>query len=90
MLLFGLLWTLCFVRHVQHAAISGALSAWYFGQQDLGCLGALGRVLSKHAGTVAFGSLLIALLQVGAAHKWRCFYPSGCRLAAACCCCERC
>ena len=66
---FAGVWFLCFVRHLQHCAISGTVSTWYFsGNQwlDMGsftCLGALGRALRHHIGSIAFGSLLITILQ---------------------------
>jgi len=66
---FTCAWLLCFVRHAQHAAIAGSLATWYFGSarwfdvSSFPCLGALRRVLSRHAGSIAFGSLLITLLQ---------------------------
>ena len=63
-------WTLCFIRHVQHCAVAGALSSWYFADGErwhgLGIglvVGTLGRVLGRHTGSVAAGSLLITLLQ---------------------------
>lgn len=65
LLVFGTLWLLCFVRHVQHCAIAGTLSSWYFGVDGgSACLGSLSRVLTQHAGSVAYGSLLITLLQM--------------------------
>ena len=29
LLLFGCLWLLCYVRHVQHCTVAGAVSIWY-------------------------------------------------------------
>ena len=66
LVVFGAMWMLCFVKHLQHAAIAGALSSWYFGEDGPGtspCLGSFNRVLLRHIGTIAFGSLLITLLQ---------------------------
>lgn len=68
-------WATVFVRHVQHAAVGGAVSKWYAHRRDDGsgadCCGggsrvlmALGHVLRYHAGSVALGSLFIASLKV--------------------------
>lgn len=66
----GALWLLWFVKHLQHCAVSGAVSQWYFAEDkwlDLGgfpVLGALCKAVRYHAGSVALGSLLITALML--------------------------
>ena len=58
LLCFACLWLLCFARHLQHCAVSGAISAWYFAGNrwlDMGsftCAGSLARALGRHAATI--------------------------------------
>jgi hypothetical protein len=68
-------WFMFFVRHVQHAAVGGAVAKWYAHRRDDGsgadvCCGgsrvlmALWHVLRYHTGSVALGSLFIASLKL--------------------------
>jgi len=68
--LAGCFWVLVFVRHVQHATVAGTVAAWYFSpdrsQLHPCCPVAtqLRIAVSRHAGSIACGSLLISLLQL--------------------------
>ena len=63
------MWIVFWMRHVQHSAVSGAVSHWYFADdkwRGLGhfpVVGSLAKVLRYHPGSVALGSFLTALLQ---------------------------
>jgi len=71
---FGFLWTIQFVQAISWTTMSGAVVYWYFfrrpdmpgaeeQQTKLPILKAGGRVLKYHLGSMAFGSLVIALCQ---------------------------
>lgn len=75
---FGLLWVTQFHNGVVAMTIAGAVAGWYFSQNESGSpevekrryqrgrfpiASALGRTLRYYLGSVAFGSLLIALIQ---------------------------
>jgi len=67
--IFGLLWLTQFCIACQHLVIAGSVAGWYF-SKDKGSVG-VGTVLSAfyrlvryHLGTAAFGSFIIALIQL--------------------------
>lgn len=75
---FGLLWVTQFTNGIVAMTIAGAVCGWYFSLNEAGnpdvearrykrgrwpICGALGRTLRYYLGSVAFGSLLIALMQ---------------------------
>jgi len=67
--IFGLLWLTQFCVACQHLVIAGSVAGWYF-SKDKGSVG-VGTVLSAfyrlvryHLGTAAFGSFIIALIQL--------------------------
>ncbi|BFZ05594.1 hypothetical protein BsWGS_08633 [Bradybaena similaris] len=68
--LFMLFWLVNFVAALGHLTLSGAFSSWYWAfdkHKDvpaLPLLGAFGRCFRYHLGTLAFGSLLIAIVQL--------------------------
>ena len=71
--LFGLLWTINCVTNTSWTAMSGSVCHWYF-FRDAGddspaktkapLARSLGRVLWYHLGTIAFGSFIIAVIQL--------------------------
>jgi choline transporter-like protein 2/4/5 len=71
--LFGLLWTINCVTNTSWTAMSGSVSHWYF-FRDAGddspaktkapLARSLGRVLWYHLGTIAFGSFVVAVIQL--------------------------
>lgn len=72
--IFGFLWTNQFIQAVGYCTISGALSFWFFKRNDKaawgGCfscklpvLDSLKIVIRYHTGTLAFGTLIIAIVQ---------------------------
>ena len=72
----GVLWTAQFIFACQIMIIAGSVSAWYFtrDKSKYGCSKvrspmcvALGRLVFFHLGSVALGSLLIALVQLARA-----------------------
>jgi len=62
------------VRHAQHATVAGVVASWYFRKDteaahhaSAGCcfvFATLRRAVGRHSGSLAFGSLLITLLQL--------------------------
>ena len=70
--LLGFLWANQLVQAISMTTISGAYSFWYFygrdeekkGQVPLAFLKSLKRVLRYHIGSMAFGSLIVALVQL--------------------------
>jgi len=66
---FGLFWGLCFVSALGEMVLAGAFSSWYwvFDKSDVPTLPVLfsfGRTLRYHTGTLAFGSLIIAIIKM--------------------------
>lgn len=66
--LFGLLWTFNWIIGVSEVTISGAIADWYWSfegkkQKPFGVFRALGRTLRYHLGSVAFGALLLGIIQ---------------------------
>ncbi|XP_070556799.1 choline transporter-like protein 1 isoform X2 [Ptychodera flava] len=67
--LFGLLWGSAFLWACQEITIAGAVAMWYFTRDKKNMptfpiLTSMYRVLRYHLGSVAFGSFLIALVQL--------------------------
>jgi len=67
--LFGLLWMLFFFSAMGEMILAGAFASWYwtFDKSDtpsLPLLSSIGRVLRYHLGTLAFGSLIIAIIRM--------------------------
>ena len=68
--LFGILWSLEFVRCTGFTALSGNVSDWYFFRRDEAMrskaplLRAFLRVVRYHLGSILFGSFIIALIQL--------------------------
>lgn len=76
---FGLFWTVQFIQGISMMTIAGAVCAWYFNQNESNdpevekirypigrfpLWKSMGRTLRYYLGTVAFGSLLIAFIQM--------------------------
>ena len=67
---FGVLWLTWFFRHLQDAAVAGAVARWYFAadkRRDVGCCPVVTSyctALRYHTGSIALGSLLITTLQL--------------------------
>jgi len=73
---FGLLWQMAFIRHMTILVLAGAFGAWYWTPQPVKTAGefskenpspilsSLCRSVLYHTGTVAFGSFIIAVLQM--------------------------
>jgi len=68
--IFGYLWALSFVASLSYTSVSGVVSYWYF--SDLGSrkrsepfaiFKSIARVIRYHLGSMALGSMLIAILQ---------------------------
>ena len=66
--LFGLLWLANFIVACQHMVIAGAVAGWYFTRDKsdlkLPILASFKRLVIYHLGSVAFGSFIIALVQL--------------------------
>jgi len=68
--LFGLFWGLCFVSALGEMVLAGAFASWYWAldkSKDVPALAvtaSLGRSVRYHLGTLAFGSLIIAILKM--------------------------
>ena len=99
--LAGCFWVLVFVRHVQHATVAGTVAAWYFSpdrSQLHSCCPVATQLriaVSRHAGSIACGSLLISLLQllqlcVALVIKRLSSLAGGSSLAKLACCCAIC
>jgi hypothetical protein len=68
-LLFGFLWTLNFVMGVYDVTVAGAIADWYWSfhgkeMKPMGVLRSFGRVIRYNLGSVIFGALLIAIVQL--------------------------
>jgi choline transporter-like protein 2/4/5 len=68
--LFGLLWTNQFIVGIGIMTIAGCVSNWYWTadkdanpQPKFAVLGALKRTLRYHTGSIAFGALLVAIIE---------------------------
>jgi len=66
---FMLFWGMCFVSALGEMVLAGAFSSWYwsFDKSDvpaLPVLTSLGRTFRYHTGTLAFGSLIIAIIKM--------------------------
>jgi len=73
---FGLLWQMAFIRHMTILVLAGAFGAWYWTSQPVKAAGeftkenptpilsSLWRSVIYHTGSVAFGSFIIAVLQM--------------------------
>ncbi|KAJ1510665.1 hypothetical protein HMI54_003106 [Coelomomyces lativittatus] len=67
--LFGFLWTLAFIIGVNQTTLAGAIASWYWTMDkkhlpSFPLLRSFYRTIRYHLGSVAFGSLLIALTQL--------------------------
>jgi len=67
-LLFAFLWTLNFILGVYEVSVSGAIADWYWSyhgkeMKPLPVLRSLARTIRYNLGSVAFGALLIAIVQ---------------------------
>jgi len=67
--IFGFFWGLCFVSALGEMVLAGAFSSWYwvFDKSDIPTfpvLASFGRTLRYHTGTLAFGSLIIAIIKM--------------------------
>ena len=66
--LFGFLWLANFIIACQHMVIAGAVAGWYFtrdkSQLSLPIASSFWRLCRYHLGSVAFGSFIIALVQL--------------------------
>ncbi|KAJ9522324.1 hypothetical protein QJQ45_008201 [Haematococcus lacustris] len=67
---FGLLWTNQFIIGATHVTVAGAIASYYFAHGDsmnmpaLPVLTALKNTVVYHLGSVAFGSIIIAIIQL--------------------------
>ena len=67
--IFGLFWGLCFVAALGEMVLAGAFSSWYWVLDKshvpaLPVISSLGRTFRYHTGTLAFGSLIIAIIKM--------------------------
>jgi len=69
--LFGYFWTLAFALAIGYTAIAGAVSSWYFSKPGdkksppkHAVVLATWRVFRYHLGSLAFGSLIVAIVQI--------------------------
>ncbi|KAF2071914.1 hypothetical protein CYY_006771 [Polysphondylium violaceum] len=66
-LVFSLYWVLNIIKNIVHTTISGLFASWYFMSGSVGMprnptLGAFKRSVTTSFGSIAFGSLLIAII----------------------------
>ena len=67
----GWFWILNFIIALGQCTLAGAFASWYWAwdkKKDVPALplmASLGRTLRYHTGSLAFGSLIIAIIQVG-------------------------
>ena len=68
--LFGMFWLLWFMTGLGDMVIAGSVAAWYWTLDksetmwNVGALPSLYRVVRYHLGTLAFGSLLLAIVSM--------------------------
>lgn len=67
--IFGLFWGLCFVAALGEMVLAGAFSSWYWvldksNTPTFPIVGSFGRTFRYHTGTLAFGSLIIAIIKM--------------------------
>ena len=68
--IFGLLWLIALVNAIAWTSMSGAVSQWFFYRDDpserscFPVFSALYRTLRFHLGSLALGSLCVAVVQV--------------------------
>jgi len=68
--LFGCLWMLGFIGNIGFTALSGSVSHWFFFRDDpevktrVPLTRSLGRVVRYHLGSIAFGSFIVAVVQL--------------------------
>lgn len=66
--LFGCLWVMNMVLAINQYAVAGAVTRWYFTRNKADVsrpvIGSLWQALRYHAGSLAFGALILALVQV--------------------------
>nr|KAJ3422399.1 hypothetical protein HK105_008263 [Polyrhizophydium stewartii] len=67
--LFGCIWMFVFLSGINQITIAGAVASWYWSldkktRQHLPVLHSFGRVCRYHLGSVALGSLLIAIVEL--------------------------
>lgn len=64
--LFGLLWNTAFLLTCSHFIIAASTCIWYFNRKDKHSvhpvLKSVGWMVTYHLGTVAFGSLILAIV----------------------------
>ncbi|KAJ3320999.1 hypothetical protein HDV06_004658 [Boothiomyces sp. JEL0866] len=66
--IFGFLWTMFFLSGINQVTIAGAIATWYWTMNKkkmprLPVMRSFGRVLLYHLGSIALGSLLIAIVE---------------------------
>jgi choline transporter-like protein 2/4/5 len=67
--IFGFLWTHAFTRYIHYMTLSGAFANWYFATDKHTINGktvikSFGRTLRYHLGSIAFGSLILTIVQM--------------------------
>ncbi|XP_041483712.1 choline transporter-like protein 1 [Lytechinus variegatus] len=64
--IFGLLWVTQFILACQECTIAGAVAEWFFARDKsllrMPILKSIGRIIRYHLGSLAFGSILIAII----------------------------
>lgn len=65
-LVFSFYWTFEVIKNVVHVSVSGVVATWYFMSQNMPAhpaLGAFGRAMTTSLGSIAFGSLIVAVIK---------------------------
>jgi len=65
-LLFSFYWTFEVIKNVVHVSVSGVVATWYFMSNNMPAnptLGSFKRAMTSSLGSIAFGSLIVAVIQ---------------------------
>jgi len=65
-LIFSFYWTFEVIKNVVHVSVSGTVATWYFMANNMPenpTLGAFKRAVTQSLGSIAFGSLIVALIK---------------------------
>jgi len=65
-LIFSFYWTFEVIKNVVHVSVSGVVATWYFMSNNMPAnptLGSFKRAMTSSLGSIAFGSLIVAVIQ---------------------------
>lgn len=65
-LVFSFYWTFEVIKNIVHVSVSGVVATWYFMSNSMPAnptLGSFGRAMTTSLGSIAFGSLIVAVIK---------------------------